>query len=574
MFIGLYPIGDDGPPIGALQDGDETYVDAGVSAFLQDPEIIIRYLAILSFFLISTEGETEFPAVIGEYPFGEVFGPTSEDALDAEIFLSSSQFETDSDDSVPSRIFEPRMVQPFTYQNSIGEPGAFASPRGTLSGGLSFNIGDRALDSNLLANALTGRDVKIYVGGRIFAGRVGDRELSFDEYDTLFKGKAAGFSWDENEASVSLGDVSILLDEPVQTTFYAGTGGLEGGAELEGKPKPLGFGQVFNAPAVAVDTANLIYQVNDGAVSSIDAVRDNGEALVFDTDVADITTASPGLGEYATSIAQGMIKVGGTPEGTLTVDFSGDSGGVGYYENAAKLAEKIVRDKGGFLDDQIDSKSVTDLNTDRPYPCGFYTGTREISISQIIDQLMYSIDSWWNISRTGKFTVGGYVDPGNEIASVSIDETRRDTETFQRIATRDPVWRISIGYQKNWAIQDADGLAAAVSASNKLLYSSDFQRKTAESTVTKSIFPKARDVSYDTLLADSDDASDLAAAMINRYKKRRDILAFSVLNLLHQMAIGQVAAIDFSDLGISENMFIMGVSEDAAARATELTLWG
>jgi hypothetical protein len=84
-------------------------------------------------------------------------------------------------------------------------------------------------------------------------------------------------------ATPVLRDRQAEADLDLQPNKYAGSNvlpdGLEGGAELKDKPKPWCFGQVFNVPAVCVNTSKLIYQVHDGAVSSISDVRDGGVSL-------------------------------------------------------------------------------------------------------------------------------------------------------------------------------------------------------------------------------------------------------------------------------------------------------
>lgn len=79
---------------------------------------------------------------------------------------------------------------------------------------------------------------------------------------------------------IKLRDLPQEMAVPVQTTKYAGSGTLEGGDDLTGKPKPLCFGKVLNVAPPMVDSTKLIFQVHDGALASLDAVRDRGVALV------------------------------------------------------------------------------------------------------------------------------------------------------------------------------------------------------------------------------------------------------------------------------------------------------
>jgi hypothetical protein len=83
-------------------------------------------------------------------------------------------------------------------------------------------------------------------------------------------------------------DRGFLLQSPLQTTLYIGTGDEEGDATIQGQPKPLVFGRVRNVAPVLIDPTNLIYQISNAALASIDDVFDQGLALTASgTDVAD-----------------------------------------------------------------------------------------------------------------------------------------------------------------------------------------------------------------------------------------------------------------------------------------------
>ena len=125
--------------------------------------------------------------------------------------------------------------------------------------------------------------------------------------------------------------------------FYLGTGGTEGGDDLKGKPKPLCFGQVFNVPAVPVDTANLIYQVHDGIINSVTAAYDRGVAL-------NKVGGVPAAGEYSDDLANGTFTLGGSPTGTVTADVQG-SADPSYVSVTSDIVKRVVKSYGGLKDD-------------------------------------------------------------------------------------------------------------------------------------------------------------------------------------------------------------------------------
>ena len=58
--------------------------------------------------------------------------------------------------------------------------------------------------------------------------------------------------FDLDEIRIRLRDRQAETDVPVQETKFEGSGGLEGGADREGQPRPLAFGKPMNVPAILV----------------------------------------------------------------------------------------------------------------------------------------------------------------------------------------------------------------------------------------------------------------------------------------------------------------------------------
>jgi hypothetical protein len=134
---------------------------------------------------------------------------------------------------------------------------------------------------------------------------------------------------------ISIRDNAFKLDVPASLNVYGGTGSADGTADMAGKRKPLAFGVVNNITPAQVNPANLTYQVHDGAVNAIPAVYDSGYALSGpDADYASyaaLAAATITNGHYATAKAVGLFRLGSAPNGLITCDVQGDSGGSGGY---------------------------------------------------------------------------------------------------------------------------------------------------------------------------------------------------------------------------------------------------
>lgn len=157
-----------------------------------------------------------------------------------------------------------------------------------------------------------------------------------DDFDTVLVGTMAGLEVTSDLVTIKLRDRQAEAMVPLQATKYAGNNtlpdGLEGTADdLEGKPKPLCFGDVQNVPAVCVNTSKLIYQVNDGPIFKLAAVYDRGIPLGGRTFATQSMSTAFGTnpGRWACEGADGTLVVaGGLYTGSLTarVDYSTDGG--------------------------------------------------------------------------------------------------------------------------------------------------------------------------------------------------------------------------------------------------------
>jgi hypothetical protein len=170
--------------------------------------------------------------------------------------------------------FSIRLSQP-----TIAARTAFAdhatSGRGVVSKGLVKLDNAGGVFDQYRTYGFDGRDITIYLGQT--------DDLFPDDFQTVLSATMESAVFGQEEVTVKLRDWQRATVAPLQTTLYAGDNvlpdGLEGTADLAGKPKPVLYGKVRNAEPVCVNTSKLIYQIADSAIETIDAVYDSGVAL-------------------------------------------------------------------------------------------------------------------------------------------------------------------------------------------------------------------------------------------------------------------------------------------------------
>ena len=144
----------------------------------------------------------------------------------------------------------------------------------------------------------------------------------------VFVGRADNFRLQANKLSLT----ATVDEEPfkakVLSATYAGTGGLEGGADLRGKPKPWAFGAPQNIEPILIDSINSVFQFSAyGASKAVTTLYERGTAFSASFGNYPITrrwwrlTFPPGDGRHV--LASGLIRLGAPPYGAITADVEG-----------------------------------------------------------------------------------------------------------------------------------------------------------------------------------------------------------------------------------------------------------
>lgn len=518
------------------------------------------------------------PAPFGDWTFAGDPEFSFTDGGGTPLYLADGHFNSLPGDTPPNRHYEERLEQSFNFEIRLFEG---LEPSGSASqgyGDIRIWNGDGLLDP-VLDLGWSGRPLAIWRAQSWTAKSAATQ---------VFAGTVDGLEPDEVNVSLRLRDRQALLERPLQSTLYEGTGGVEGGADLAGKRKPLAYGRVFNAPGVLIDAANLVYQLHDGPVNAFTAVRDKGVALDAGTDRADYSAligASIASGDYDTCLAEGLIRLGGAPEGQITVDLSGDDDGSspgGYVETTPEVVRRIVTtrlDTVNLVDpDDLDTDSFDDLLSAQPAPIGFWSGPdSDLTVGGALDQLLSAIGGWWFFTLPGKLSVGRLEAPGGTPAAVL---TRDDIlqEPAMRLSSGQPSWRRNVGWKRNWAPQSPDGLAGGVSAADRLLYGSEYRFSTATASGVLNQHRAARDVLTRGLFAEESDAEPEAGRLQTLHGQLRRVLTVPLKRENpFDVPLGQVVEVQgFNRLTLSSSWkgVCIGAAVDLSGDSVTWYLWG
>jgi len=304
----------------------------------------------------------------------------------------------------------------------------------------------------------------LYWPGASIVVEVGPEEGPFA---TRLSGTVADASAAGGRLVLTIADLSAGIDKPLVTSRFAGTGGIEGVAEAEGRLKRRSWGRVYNVEGRILDKANSIYEFGDPArpLQGFDALRDKGSAgsfvgVAWQGSVAatfaalQAAQAPQGGGVVAPSIA--CAKWWTQPSGPITADLRGELG-PGYVDDVVGLAGRVLAAAGGpVIGNAVEAAAW------RPGPAGLHIGDENETAAQAIDRLLLGCSLLWVLDPAGAI----------QLRQISFDnpvEVLKPISSTRQQQLR-PTRARRVGYRRNQR-QHSDGEIAAVLRGSDVAYS-------------------------------------------------------------------------------------------------------
>jgi hypothetical protein len=344
---------------------------------------------------------------------------------------------------------------------------------------------------------------KVWDGGTLELRRATrtDPPADLSTFSTVASFTTACILYDQDKKEIRVRDLGAFLGSaPLHDDRYGGTGGADGDSGLAGVLKPYAVGRVFNVTPLLINASLLIYQLSCTPIHDIEIVVDGGSAsdYAFDGDDADYATlaaASVTGSHYRSCKALGLIRLGALPTLALLCNFYGDKTGGTYVEKRGDIANRIVtRARTKLTAGQVNSSSVTAVNTAQIYQCGFYWN-KEITKAEALTEVMQGCLGFWFVSLSGVLNIG-VLDTPTGTAAVTYtwpDGCRyaSNLETYQ--VSR---WKTILGYQRNYTILDDSRIAGSASDANRVIYKQEAQWVEEETTSQKTTWPGAQSVKH------------------------------------------------------------------------------
>ncbi len=473
--------------------------------------------------------------------------------------------------------YDPRIKQPAIMSRDVFDSA-------TTFGASKVGVGAMELvnlDGGLDGMAAYGLDGRAMV---LMLGEINDGD-SAPTWTTILTGtmEQPEISWDK--VTLRIRDRQAELDKPINLSTYTGDNvlpdGLEGvEGDLKGKSKPVLLGQVFNIAPPLVNTSKLIYQLNDGALNSVDAVYDRALALTAGTAYASeaaMLSTAPTAGQYRAWLAGGYIRLGSSPDGQITCDAT--QGATAADRTVAQLLKTIAVDYAGIDAGDIIAADVTALDTDNSAVVGYWTDS-DSHCKVAMDEICNSIGAWYGFNSLGKLNMARFELPtGTPVAHI----INADIISINKIVSNDAgrgiaAWKIILNYKKIYTTQTSD-IAGAVTDARKAELINAYRtiEKTDVTVKTKHLL--APDITLNTLLVSASDATAEAERRLAIYSVDRAIYQLRVAMdsaVAASIDLGQVVTIELSRFGMEtgNDYLVIGIRPNLQLKLIDLTVWG
>lgn len=230
---------------------------------------------------------------------------------------------------------------------------------GTETGKIQFTIGLAQAKKSYPAAANA-----VWIGAEVevFLGRVG----SAWPWTSRFKGRVTnvGDGWPSVQITAVV-DIEPFNADVLNLT-YAGTGEAEGGSDLANRVKPLALGWPRNVEPVLIDAVNSVYQFSAyGPIEAVETLYERASAFAAPVanyaDFDALVAADINPGEWATCLAEGLIRLGAPAYGVITGDIKGHAI-TGTAPRGAGAIVEMLADIAGVDSALIASAALTAMD--------------------------------------------------------------------------------------------------------------------------------------------------------------------------------------------------------------------
>ena len=277
-----------------------------------------------------------------------------------------------------------------------------------------------------------------------------------------FKGRVSGY---ERKGQVlALSAEAALDDKDVLTASYAGTGLIEGDADLKGKVKPLAIGWPKNVEPVLINAVDSVYQFSAyGPIEAVTTLYERGSDFGASTgdhaDYAALVAATIPAGRWATCLAQGLVRLGAPQAGVITADLKGHIVGTVTPRLTGSIIAALAG-IAGIAETDLEADTLDALDLAVPFNVNLNL-VDQIKFLDVARRMALPCNHQSGVSLEGKF----FVLPISFEATPAFALEAQGRSWPQVIElpieqeTSPPFWRTVLGAERAWRVHSAEEIS-------------------------------------------------------------------------------------------------------------------
>lgn len=291
----------------------------------------------------------------------------------------------------------------------------------------------------------------------------------------LFNGKVSRFAADGDALSLTADVDTAPFEKNVLYLEYAGTTGIEGGADLKGRLKPWILGAAKNVEPVKINQVDNIYQFSAyGPIDAVTTLYERGASLgasVGDSATyAALLAATIPPGRWATCLASGLIRLGAPAYGVITGDVNGDKLGGTFARRSGAIITRVATG-AGVSSGLLDATSLAALDTAVPRNINVVI-TDQMTVLEFARMLAKPSNAQAGVSLLGKLYVTRI---GIGSPALTLDAQGRRLPGVVRASESEvspPYKRIMMGANRSWRVHTFDEISSNVNLVDRGQYTS------------------------------------------------------------------------------------------------------
>lgn len=427
----------------------------------------------------------------------------------------------------------------------------------------------------LIGQSWDSRDIEIKIG-------LTDEDIGL--YRVILRAKTERAEANLDELIITLRDHSIILDKPMQTEAFAGTGGHEGIADITGTLKPLCYGFVRHISPILIDEVTNLYMVHHGPIHEIFSVHQGGILMVnignlntfpqFD-DLTDWTPniAQVNMGGFMTDYSSGLFRLAARPTGPVTVTLWGSTSISKFGSSTSEICRVILHDKIPEL--TLNQNDFDAFQTEQLGGVGLYL-TESRSVGEVLNDLIAPVGATLSVNALNIVSVKR-LRARQPVASLGPHNLVDGVQLSCRIPPR-PGSLYRIGYFKNWTILNETDVLRTTSTNVRIFLQREWgfvnSSWQGEGFTRLPVHESAGTLEYHTLLDNPLYARYLGAFLQYRDHSLQNLYECICIGLLFQIQIGDTVLFQLDELGATNTktgVVIQVVEKSITSNSEDLT---